>query len=102
MGDEWDSFLVGLIDTFKDNTPKQLTEMNAAFAAQDPDSLKRIAHTIKSSASTIGADKMTRICVEIENMVKADDIAGSRVLIVQLERVLPIVFEELEDLRPEV
>lgn len=101
MGDEWGSFFIKIIDIFMDTVPGYLTEMNAAYIEQDPDSLKRVAHTLKSSASTVGADKMFLICTEIENMAKEGDLAGSKVMITQLERVIPSVFQELEKIKPE-
>ena len=101
MGDEWGSFIIKITDVFMDTVPNYLAEMNAAYIEKDPESLKRVAHTLKSSASTVGADEMFTICTEIENMAKEGDLAGSGVLIAQLERVIPIVFQELESIRPE-
>ena len=100
MGDEWESFVTGLIDVFKDSAPKQLAEMYSALAAEDQGTLKRIAHTFKSSAATIGADDMFRICAEIERMLADGDLEGSRVLVDQLERVMPKVLQELDGIRP--
>ena len=100
MGDEWGSFVNKLFEIFKDTVPNYLSEMKAAFAVQDTERLKHIAHTLKSSASIIGADKMFLICAEIENMAKEGDLEGSRVMIAQLESILYIVFEEIESLWP--
>ena len=102
MGDEWETFISGLIDIFMDSAPKQIVEMHSALVAEDSETLKRIAHTFKSSAATIGADHMYRICAEIEHMLNDDDLEGSRVLVDQLERVMPKVLQELDGIRPEV
>jgi HPt (histidine-containing phosphotransfer) domain-containing protein len=101
MGEDWGSFVTALIDIFMDSVPKYLSEMNAAYEARDQNTIKHVAHTLKSSASTIGADNMFLICAEIENMARVGDFEGSRVMISQLERVLLRVFQELEDLKPE-
>lgn len=101
MGDEWEPFITGLIDTFLESMPQQLDELKGALAGQDLDTLRRIAHTLKSSAATLGAEQLVSICVEIETFVKKDDLEGSGVLIAQLERVLPKVIQDLERLRPE-
>ena len=76
MGDEWEPFIAGLIDTFLESTPQHLDELKAALTEQNLDTLRRIAHTLKSSAATLGAEQMVSICVEIETFVKKDDLNG--------------------------
>jgi len=101
MGDEWESFVQSLVDTFIETTPQQLDELKRALDERDWETLKRIAHTLKSSAATLGAEQLVNICVEIEAFVKKDDLEGSGVLIAQLERGLPKVIQDLERIRPE-
>lgn len=100
MGDEWSTFITGLIDTFEESVPKQVEQMKDALATEDLETLKRMAHTLKSSATTIGAESMRSLCVEVESLLKSGDLEGSEVLITQLDSVLPKIFQDLERIRP--
>jgi len=57
-----------LIDLFRKHTPELISEMEASYANRDIVTLRRTAHTLKSSSATFGALKLSRLCKELEKL----------------------------------
>jgi len=73
--------LVGrVIGLFHSDAPRLMAEMRAAADARDVDTLRRAAHTLKSTAANLGATVLSARCREIEELVRAGDAttAGAR------------------------
>ena len=68
-GGDHDS-LVEFIDTFLDGFPKMLEEMKRSVDDQDADTLRRVAHTLKSNAASLGASRLSKLCGDLERMGK--------------------------------
>jgi histidine phosphotransfer protein HptB len=91
-------FIVELIDTFLEDMPSQLEQLKNALAAQDTESFRRAAHTIKSNAATFGADQLAGLARELEMMGRENKLAtGSKFQ--SLEEALQQVIHELKGLR---
>lgn len=58
--------LIQVIQLFIVSTPKKLTNMQDHLHAQDWIPLKKEAHSLRSSALVLGADKMAHLAREIE------------------------------------
>jgi HPt (histidine-containing phosphotransfer) domain-containing protein len=58
--------IVALIDLFLEDTPRRLVVMSAMLAARDLPALRRAAHGVKGSSSTLGAQRMARLCEAVE------------------------------------
>ena len=48
-------FVDELLDTFLEEAPGMLSELQGALAARDPEKFRRAAHSLKSNSNTFGA-----------------------------------------------
>ena len=86
-----------LIDSFKESTPKLLSQAWNAF--DKPRELSAIAHTIKGSCSNFGARPMEALCLQLEQLVPAGGSDAARDLVAAIEREFLNVSSALEDHR---
>ena len=59
-------FVGELIDTFLEEAPTMLAELRDSLAANRADSFRRAAHSLKSNASTFGAQALAAMARELE------------------------------------
>jgi CheY-like chemotaxis protein/HPt (histidine-containing phosphotransfer) domain-containing protein len=59
-------FAAELVGTFLEDAPSMLAELRAAHAASDPDTFRRVAHSIKSNGATFGAVTLSELARELE------------------------------------
>ncbi len=57
---------VELIDLFLRDTPGKIQSIQSAIARSDASALKESAHSLKGSASNLGARRLARLCAELE------------------------------------
>jgi HPt (histidine-containing phosphotransfer) domain-containing protein len=60
------AFLAELIETYLADSPGLLDEMRVALTADDRVALRRAAHTLKSTSSSLGALELAATCRELE------------------------------------
>ena len=74
-----------VIRSFLDQTPSVLSALRDAAARADVPSIRRAAHMIKGTNSTLGARELSEQCAEIERVGQTGCIAdaGSRVIAVE-------------------
>ncbi len=70
-------FVVELVDTYCEETPQLLAQLQEALARGDAESFRRSAHSIKSSSATFGALEFAAQARELEMIGKAGDLSGS-------------------------
>ncbi|WP_431299869.1 Hpt domain-containing protein [Tabrizicola sp. BL-A-41-H6] len=63
--------LADLLETFQDEGPGLVAALQSAAVRQDGDGVRRVAHSLKSSARDIGAVALAETCAEIEAMLRA-------------------------------
>ncbi|MRV72297.1 response regulator [Duganella sp. FT92W] len=80
------SLLRRVVQSYLDNTPQQLTALRAALEGQQPDQLRRIAHSLKSGSANVGAEALARLCKELEQLGKAHTTEGAPALLAGMER----------------
>lgn len=88
-----DKLLRKMMQLYQDQTPGLLTELNTAFAHQDANALERVAHTLKSSASSIGAFALAEVATKLEAL-------GHESAFVESESLLASLQEKLDELGP--
>jgi HPt (histidine-containing phosphotransfer) domain-containing protein len=77
MGEDDPDALRDVIEIFLDNTHTLLGEMRQAAARRDTETLRRLAHSLKSSSASVGALTLSDYCAAIEARCRAhvlDDI----------------------------
>ena len=70
IGGDKDS-LVELITTFLDEGKVIVSEMHQSLSVLDLESLRRCAHSLKSSAQDFGAARLSELCASLEYSCKA-------------------------------
>ena len=75
--DEEDS----LADLFAESVQVSLGQMQAAIAAGDGEALRAAGHTLKGSAATLGAGRLTPIAAELEQLGRDGTLAGAEQLL---------------------
>ncbi len=59
-------FLESLVDNFLANSLKLITEINESFEQNDFKQISKIAHKLKGTAASLGAEQLAQLCFEIE------------------------------------
>jgi histidine phosphotransfer protein HptB len=59
-------FVVELVDTFLEEAPVMLAELQQAFAAANADAFRRAAHSLKSNSNTFGALTLGTLARDLE------------------------------------
>ena len=67
-----------LLDLFFRDAEPRLKQMEAAVASGDMPKLAAAAHTLKGSASNLGARRLSALCASLEKQGKAGDATGAR------------------------
>ena len=84
-------FIEELIDAFLEDAVTQIAEMKSALAAQDSETFRRAAHSLKSNAATFGAADLAALARELEMMGRDNNLAvGNRL------EVLKEAFEQVK------
>jgi HPt (histidine-containing phosphotransfer) domain-containing protein len=97
LGVESNTDLMGeLIALFAVETPPLVAAIRAAIAAGDGDGLKRAAHTLKGTSSSLGAHELAHLSAELERLGRAGHTGGAPALLVQLEHEYARVVGALE------
>ena len=59
-------FVRELVDTFLAEAPRMLDDLRGAFAANDRDRFRRVAHSLKSNGNTFGATSLAALAKSLE------------------------------------
>lgn len=89
------SFLGELIDIFLHEAEGHMTRLREAFAAKDAPAFTRSAHTLKGSCGNLGAQAMSRICADLQNIGHAADWTKAAAVLPGLETEYAAVKTEL-------
>jgi HPt (histidine-containing phosphotransfer) domain-containing protein len=81
------TFLSQLTDLFGANAPARMAQIRAAIADRQAETLERVAHTLKSNCSMLGAMRMAGFCRQLESM-------GERQAFEEAAALLPDAVEE--------
>jgi signal transduction histidine kinase/DNA-binding response OmpR family regulator/HPt (histidine-containing phosphotransfer) domain-containing protein len=98
LGGEFE-FLVELIDSFLEEAPKLLAEMQQFLGIADAAGVRRIAHSLKSNGADFGATVFSALCKELENLSKNGSLEGAAELVGKIQRDYPNVEAALKWVR---
>lgn len=59
-------FVAELVDTFLEEAPRMMADLDAALAARDAEAFRRAAHSLKSNSYTFGATALGALAKELE------------------------------------
>ena len=66
------AFLTELVDSYMLTTPRLVAGMREAVRRGEPDALARYAHELKSTSASLGADRLSALCQEVEVRARRD------------------------------
>ena len=92
-------FINELIDTFLEDSPKLIEEMESALKTNNVDSFRRAAHSLKSNAATFGASELFTLAKELEMLGKENKINETGDRLKALEEAYESVRKELSELK---
>ena len=95
--------LAELIDSFLEESPLQLRQMQEAVASKDRGALGRAAHTLKSSARDFGAGQLSALCETLErtsrDSLPGDAAAQVEIIAASYALAMARLGEHLENIR---
>jgi len=77
-GEDEPGLLIEIVALFLADAPQRLGEIDRALATGDLRSLERAAHTLKSSSQNVGALGLARMCREMEELARKQELAPVR------------------------
>ena len=81
-----DAFLAEVVDAFLADAPALVATLRRALDQNDADELRRAAHTLKSNGSTLGAQRFSELCRELEQRAKSGRLDTASDLVGQVEQ----------------
>jgi PAS domain S-box-containing protein len=92
-------FVVELIDTFAEDARDLLATLRRSLAGRDVDGFRRAAHSLKSTAESIGAVALGALARELEGQARAGSLEGAAHRLDRLEQHYARAAGALGDLR---
>lgn len=86
-----------LVGLFVDDVPPRLHLIREAVRNEDAEALQRPAHSLKGSASTLGADRMAELSRQLEALAGARDWPRAGDMVASLEAEFERVKQALTD-----
>jgi HPt (histidine-containing phosphotransfer) domain-containing protein len=77
-------YLEEIIDSFLEDAPKLLTELDQFVEEGDSAGVRRIAHSLKSNGADFGAMTFSNLCKDLELVGKSGALNGSAHLATQI------------------
>lgn len=91
-------FVGELIAAYCDETPQLMAKLQLALTAQDADTFRQAAHSIKSTSNTFGALALGALAEELEMLGRAGDLADAQEKADRLAAEYDRVQQTLKDL----
>ncbi len=94
-------FLEKLFDLFNGFGPGAIEQIQSSYHACDAEAIMRLAHSLKSSSSNIGASRLSRCCADLQQIARAgwnaEEIAAAFGIVEkELARVMSAISGERE------
>ncbi|MFL6676195.1 MAG: response regulator [Massilia sp.] len=93
--DRGDALVQKVIAAYVDDTPQHLRTLRQAIAGEDPGSVRKVAHSLKSASANVGAQKLAQLCKEMEHLGRADTTEGAAVILTDMEQEFQAVRHSL-------
>lgn len=93
----------GLLETFIKDSSERIEQLRGVLEAKDCDGIRRNAHSIKGSASNLGANALASLASDLEIKGRDEDLSGADMLLEkirsefsQVEDVMQNMLKEME------
>jgi CheY-like chemotaxis protein/HPt (histidine-containing phosphotransfer) domain-containing protein len=94
-----DDFLGEVIDAFLADAPGLLATLRRSLDDGNREELRRVAHTLKSNGSTLGAEGFAELCRTLEQSAKTGELDGASELVERIDAEYRPLEEALSALR---
>ncbi|MGV3755550.1 MAG: ATP-binding protein [Verrucomicrobiota bacterium] len=88
-----------IIQSFRNHSPRMLLEIQTNTAEGEAEQVRQSAHSLKGCAANLGAEKLARLCADLEKAAKEGQRDQFIPLAVQIEAELALVRKDLESER---
>jgi PAS domain S-box-containing protein len=92
--------LARVLKAFEGSLQRLLQQLQDARGSADHAAMRHVAHTLKSSAASVGAMELSKLCAEIERRIRQEEIDGLETLldgmVTESHRVLAVLKPALE------
>ncbi len=96
--DDNDEFLRELTGIFLEDTPKRLAELDTSLASGDHGAFTRAAHSIKGSASNLGATQLRAVAEKLEHHSRKEGLREVAGMIAAIKAEFNLASTELNKL----
>ncbi|WP_338758669.1 response regulator [Massilia sp. METH4] len=96
--DKGELLLQRVLHAFIDDTPRHLASLREAIAASNAGSLRKLAHSLKSSSANVGADTLAQLSKDMEQLGRNDTTSGAADLLATMEREFSAVRDTLSSM----
>ena len=93
--DDDNAFLKEIIGIFLEDTPQRIAELKDSLTAFDQPKFTRAAHSIKGSASNLGARNVRAVAEQLEHQSRNSGLNGLDQLLTSLENEFAVARSEL-------
>ncbi len=90
-----DALVHRVVAAYVDDTPQHLRTLRDAIAGLDSGSLRKIAHSLKSSSANVGAETLAQMCKDMETLGRTDTTEGAAVILTDMEQEFQAVRHSL-------
>lgn len=78
MGEDAEEFIADLVNTFLEDSRKQIDSIKNGLQSADFDAVKQAAHTLKGSSANVGLEYLSELAAAVEEAAKQNSIEGAR------------------------
>jgi HPt (histidine-containing phosphotransfer) domain-containing protein len=88
-----------VLRAFEGSLLRLAPQLREARQRDDTQGIRHVVHTLKSSAASVGALRLSRLCAEIESLVRQEAPAGLPALLDDVDHEFDVVLQALQPLR---
>lgn len=88
-------FIDELINTFLEDAPQLMAQLHSARAANDAESFRRAAHSLKSNAASFGANDLSALAKELEMLGRENKLSEVGAKLKAVEAAYQVAAQEL-------
>ncbi len=92
------AFISSLTQAFQQNAAQTLSNLQHSIENEDADSIRKLAHGLKSLSSNVGSGKLTELCMAMEYAGKMNDLNNTQQLLESMKQEYLRVLTELNAL----